>query len=465
MLIGLLIFSLLFGALALSHLDWAILLLIFSLPSYLIRFNIFGLPTTLLEVMILITFFIWFIKFLWPNFKNFLKNRKKNLPYPFSWEIILILIISWIAVIVAGFNFSSLGIWKAYFFEPILVFILIFNVFKNKKDLLKIFWALLASATLVSLFAIFQKITGLFISNPYWAAEATRRSVSFFGYPNAVGLYLAPLVMIFIGWLFSYPWKNIYEQAGQKILIILTIIFSFLGIYAARSEGALIGIAIGLVIFGFLAGRKQRIITFLLLITVISGTFYFAPSKNFISSKLSLQDLSGQIRIQQWKETLTMLSNGKLLSGAGLDNYQKAVKPYHQEGIFFNNDNLANFDAVVWASSTLRTKYWQPVEIYMYPHNIFLNFWSELGLIGLLLFLWLIGKYLLISLKLSLALSREKSSEKYLALGLLTAMIAIIIHGLVDVPYFKNDLSLMFWILFALLGFLNLNYQQNKHLQ
>ena len=90
MLIGLLIFSLLFGALALSHLDWAILLLIFSLPSYLIRFNIFGLPTTLLEVMILITFFIWFIKFLWPNFKNFLKNRKKNLPYPFSWEIILI---------------------------------------------------------------------------------------------------------------------------------------------------------------------------------------------------------------------------------------------------------------------------------------------------------------------------------------------------------------------------------------
>jgi len=117
---------------------------------------------------------------------------------------------------------------------------------------------------------------------------------------------------------------------------------------------------------------------------------------------------------------------------------------------------------VVWASSTLRTKYWQPVEIYMYPHNIFLNFWSELGLLGVLLFIWLIGKYLFISLKLTLALSREKKAEKYLILGLLSAMITIVVHGLVDVPYFKNDLAVMFWILFALLGFLNFNYHQTE---
>ncbi|MBU4014686.1 hypothetical protein KJ878_00585 [Patescibacteria group bacterium] len=36
-------------------------------------------------------------------------------------------------------------------------------------------------------------------------------------------------------------------------------------------------------------------------------------------------------------------------------------------------------------------------------------------------------------------------------------MIAITIHGLVDVPYFKNDLAVMFFILIAIIGLINLN--------
>jgi hypothetical protein len=40
--------------------------------------------------------------------------------------------------------------------------------------------------------------------------------------------------------------------------------------------------------------------------------------------------------------------------------------------------------------------------------------------------------------------------------GLFCAMIAIVIHGLVDVPYFKNDLAAMFFIYLALIGSFNL---------
>ena len=35
-------------------------------------------------------------------------------------------------------------------------------------------------------------------------------------------------------------------------------------------------------------------------------------------------------------------------------------------------------------------------------------------------------------------------------LGVFAAMLAVIVHGLVDVPYFKNDLSLEFWALVGL---------------
>lgn len=32
----------------------------------------------------------------------------------------------------------------------------------------------------------------------------------------------------------------------------------------------------------------------------------------------------------------------------------------------------------------------------------------------------------------------------------LASMAALLVHGLVDVPYFKNDLAVLFWILISL---------------
>jgi O-antigen ligase len=457
MLIYLIIFLALFLALALSRLDYALFFLIAALPAYLIRFSVFGIPSTILEAMILITFTIWFLKNWLPYFRDLIRKKTERLPYPFSWEIVSLIILSFIATGVASFSLGALGIWKAYFFEPILVFILIINLYREKKDWQKILWALLLSAISVSILAIYQKITGQFIFNDFWANEATRRVVSWFGYPNAVGLYLAPLVLLFLGWFFSLPHQTTLSKAFKKILIILTIAASLLSIYFARSEGALLGIAAGLFVFGLLAGRKQRIATFVLALVVVSGIFFFAPSRNFVFTKLTLNDLSGQIRQRQWKETLLALNGAKIITGAGLNNYQKIVAPYHQEGIFFNSDNLPNFDASLRASATLRAKYWQPVEIYLYPHNIFLNFWSEIGLLGALVFMWLIFKSIYLSLKLTITYGREKYREKYLALGLMTALVTIFVHGLVDVPYFKNDLSVMFWLFLAFIGLLNLN--------
>jgi len=453
---------LLFTVLAFVRLDWALLLTIAALPAYLIRFKVYGLPLTFLETMILISFGVWFVKNFLPHLKKIIKNHLARMPYPFSVEIILLLIIALVSAGVSGFSSGSLGIYKAYFFEPVLLFILIFNVFKTRRDTLKIFGALLISALLISLFAIYQKITGQFITNSFWANEATRRVVSVFGYPNAVGLYLAPLVMIFTGWLLYLPKRTLLSGAMKKIIILLTVIFSFLAIYFAHSRGALIGLAVALLVFILLAAQKQRK-NIIVGLGIFALLFLIVPTtRNYLVKETQFKDLSSEIRRQQWKETLKMLNDGRIISGAGLDNYQTAVKPYHQDGLFFNSDNLPNFSEQLTASSTLRAKYWQPVEIYMYPHNIFLNFWSELGLFGLILFIWIIIKYLFISLKLIVIYSRENRSERYLIIGLLGAVVVIIIHGLVDVPYFKNDLAAMFLIFLALLGSFNLQEKYDE---
>jgi O-antigen ligase len=455
----------LFLALTVWHLDWAVLLTIAALPAYLIRFSIGGLPMTFLEAMILISFGVWFFSHFLPRAKDLFHRRTERTKYPFAKEIIALLLISLGAAGVAGFSFDALGIWKAYFFEPILLFILVLNLFSEKTGQKKILGALVISSLAISLFAIFQKITGLYINNELWAAAETRRVVSFFGYPNAIGLYLAPLVMIFTGWLFSNFKNGRTEKIGLNILILVTIILAVLSIWFAHCEGALIGLLAGAVIFGLIAGKSWRRLTLAGLVVVILIISFLTPLRQTVISKFTLTDLSGKIRRQQWTETMAMLSGARFITGAGLANYQTVIKPYHQEGIFFNRDNIANFDSVLYGNAELRAKYWQPTEIYLYPHNIFLNFWSELSFLGALLFVWIIIKYLYAALKLEIGYEREGNGERYLALGLLTAMIVISVHGLVDVPYFKNDLAAMFWLMIALIGVYSLNYRQERELK
>ncbi|MBU4455495.1 O-antigen ligase family protein, partial [Patescibacteria group bacterium] len=351
----------------------------------------------------------------------------------------------------------------------------------------------------VSVFAIYQKFTGAFIFNELWAAEETRRVTSFFGYPNAVGLYLGPIMLILLVWIFDQYSKiksknlrqdikeifnfqfSIFNQFFKIIFLFLTIIISLLSIYFAKSEGAMIGIAAGLLVFGLSAGKKIRWVVAALILLALIGIINFQPLRDYAVKKITLTDLSGEIRKQQWRETWQMLAASPLrfALGAGLANYQNAVAPYHQEGIFFNKDNdLEFYRHVVW-NEEYKKSHWQPVEVYLYPHNIILNFWSELGLAGLLLFVWIIGKFFVIGIwnffgnclprcaargrgKLEIG-NLETRKDKYLALGLLGAMTVIVIHGVVDVPYFKNDLAVMFWLLIAMMGLINLekNYGEN----
>jgi O-antigen ligase len=177
-----------------------------------------------------------------------------------------------------------------------------------------------------------------------------------------------------------------------------------------------------------------------------------APLREFALEKMQLKDLSGEIRKQQWKETWTMMKEENMwVMGAGLANYQSAIKPYHQEGIFFNHDNNPRYrNEIVWGGPEQKQKYWQPVEIYMYPHNFFLNFWTELGLLGMIMAICLVVKFIFITIQL-IKKSKTPGERAYL-LGLLGALLALVVHGVVDVPYFKNDLAVLWWVVFALLS-------------
>jgi O-antigen ligase len=391
--------------------------------------------------------------------------------YPFDVEIALVLIISWIAIIVAGGTNAAMGVWKAYFFEPVLVFLLVLNVFRDNANdanytrmtrikIEKILWPLTISAFYISVVAIFQKISGLFIIPEFWP-----RVTGVFPYPNALGLYLGPLVLLMIGWFFyNFRTRDSYFEWKQGLLTV-TIILSIASIIFARSEGALAAVAAGLIIFGILADKRVRLVTISLVIALGLAILITPQTREYAIDKITLRDLSGEIRKQQWRETWQMLRDGRLILGSGLMNYSQAIKPYHQEGIFFNRDKDPEFHRhVVW-NEEYKKSHWQPVEIYLYPHNIVLNFWTELGILGVLLFIWIIFRYMIVGINIARRQTTDDRRQRFIVLGLMGAMIVIIIHGIVDVPYFKNDLAVIFWVLIGMLGLVRLQIHPSTSLR
>jgi O-antigen ligase len=80
----------------------------------------------------------------------------------------------------------------------------------------------------------------------------------------------------------------------------------------------------------------------------------------------------------------------------------------------------------------------------IYPHNIFLNFWTETGLLGLLSVLWIIV--------VVARFSFHRQTDLVWRDAFTAAFLAILTHGLIDVPYFKNDLAVLTWMMLALLA-------------
>jgi O-antigen ligase len=77
-----------------------------------------------------------------------------------------------------------------------------------------------------------------------------------------------------------------------------------------------------------------------------------------------------------------------------------------------------------------------------HPHNLFLAFWLNAGLIGLLAFLGLVIFWFFQAAKLQ---------KTPIVLAAMSVMLYILLHGLADTTYFKNDLAIIFWLNFLVL--------------
>ncbi len=123
-------------------------------------------------------------------------------------------------------------------------------------------------------------------------------------------------------------------------------------------------------------------------------------------------------RLQIWSDTLRMLRDHPIL-GAGLRAYTQVMTPY------VHGNRIPE----------------------LYPHDVWLAMWSELGILGLASFVALMAILLWRGWR---GFATATGFWRPLLWGTAAAFVAIAVHGIFDTPYFKNDLAAEFWVLAAL---------------
>jgi O-antigen ligase len=422
--------------LGIKNFNFAFYLLIALLPTYLIRFSVYNLPLTIWECLLVILTAIYLVKLI----RSKALKTKLNLPLAIIWPTLLLIISATISLYFAPDLRTGLGWLKAFFLEPLIFLGLVSAVVKKENFWPRIIRALGFPVLAIAIFGIYQYITGEMIPNAFWANEATRRITTFFGYPNANALFVGPIICLTIANVWLSFKGGIKKNLGWFIFDSLVIIGGLAVIYWAKSSGAMIAIA-GALLIALLFVKQIRPYLLGLILCGAIAVAVLPVTKDYLSKRivevssthLPLNASSLHMRVQQWRETIELLKTTPYF-GSGLAGYQIAVIPFHQNS---------------------------HVEIFLFPHNFFLNFYVHTGLLGLLAILWLVITAIVLWFKNYFSILKQPEA-KVLNIVAGLALLEILIHGLVDVPYFKNDLAPLFLLVICLIGSLNFLATKSK---
>ncbi len=403
-------------------------------PLYVVRCSSFSwcsspIPFTLLEILILITILIWLLSK--TISQSSLTQSLEKIPPIFKILFFIFFLSGLLAVLTASDKITALGALKAYFIEPMLFAYICFDYLQQETKSKLILISLAFSVIWLGVLSLLEYLFHFSLANQEEYLLRGRISGVYLS-SNALSLFLGPIIFIILGKLFEFA-KQKNQNLSVTYLLIVAIFASIIGVFLSGSRGGIFGVFCGLILFLILKysfeknNRKiiivfQRIVRYffpILTIFCLIILFNIGNIAELRGEKKIFADLNPRICL--WEGSVNIIKN-KPIFGSGLSGFQEVYKNYQTCS----------------------------KEVINYPHNIFLNFWTEIGIIGLISFL---GIILLITNKL---LNLDKISLT--TIGIVCSFSVIMLHGLVDVPYFKNDLSLVFWVLIALAMF-ELDYQ------
>jgi len=463
-------------------------------PAYVIKFNLFGFPTDILMVWVILfwaIFFIWLIaKKQLPDFLRSITSLDKKI-FLLTGLFFLSGIIS---LFVRGLDRAKLGQFIVLFLQPVSIFFIGRYLLKQFPDtkyyILNTIYFLLAAA---GIYAVIQYFTLLGLPPAWWGnSNEPKRALSFFIHPNFYALFAAPLLAFLVPHLsgvilnpsapahsassgrpersrtaegegslnlskfdkgFLAQMHSLGMTAKNKFFYLACWLLGAIGLFLSLSRAGWLGLAAAIAVYLIVAADKKIrktasvIVIFIVIVILAVPNFRYRVLLPFYGEKSAVS------RFSLWDTGIKGVKESPL-TGLGLTGFSRQWQTLNTDPGLTDTHN--------------------------FPHNIFLDFWVETGLLGLISITILIGLYIYRGLKnttpsasqtpllykegnTATAVSppnlggvpREAGGgdidrQQLAKLSIALFLIALIAQGLIDNPYFKNDLAMVFWVVLSL---------------
>jgi O-antigen ligase len=201
------------------------------------------------------------------------------------------------------------------------------------------------------------------------------------------------------------------------------------GLFLTESRGSLVGLGVALVVAPFAAGRGRRALVATLAAVMILGAvgwFEFVASRSALERITHPEKAGGSGREDLWTVGWRMVE-AHPVRGVGLGNFP--VSSIH----YLLRPGLTQRDIYI-------------VDRPLVPHNIYLNVLTELGIVGLLLFITILAIALHCALQAARAFSRRGDPMmEIFARGLFVALVALLAADFFSSQLYNKEL----WLLLA----------------
>jgi O-antigen ligase len=389
------------------------------------KVSIFGIPIYFLELCILgaIASSLW--SYEWRG-KNFIKMLQKQDTF-FVVGMLMILFGASVSTFASiSTSLTSIGQLKAWFFFPMLYFIWGVS-FLSLESRYQLYKAWFIGTVLITFVALFGLQEGYITYDHRLAFPYTS--------PNFLAYLILPGVIL--GSYFLIHLKQRKERLLGALCLVLVLLEGYVlvqtqsyNVWMSAVFSLLLGAGL-LLSLSAIHNKKKYWGGILLLLLLVASTLFSIVRDDSKWQNLFKQDGRSAFdsRLIIW-EVATRLVRDNPILGIGVGNFQKEYLSYQE---YFP-------PYLEWAVPE--------------PHNLFLAFWLQAGIVGLLGFLLLVIRMIMIIFqKMWKSDMYQVKTEGVL---ILTLIFSFILYGIFDTPYFRNDLAFLFWTL-MLLGVLYLS--------
>jgi len=356
--------------------------------------------------------------------------------------VFLFLLLGCLSLVWTTNIYNSILAIPLFIVGPILFFIII-NSIQEQKIIDTLLLTIIIVGLAMSIYGILQYMG---IDFEFWEGNVGRQRVmGLFGNVNYYAEYLILPLSLTIGLVLA---RN---TIFNRLLLVIAFIVMASALLLTFTRGSYLAIAITIPVILFLyfksSANKQnkifykKIILYFILLAIIALAIIYIPhplnredtTLGKLRSRVTIESLtSGSSvlrRLATWNFTWIMIEDYPIL-GSGIGTYGYHSLKY-QADFFAQGDNREIY----------------PHGFAVQAHNEYLQLWSELGIIGLLIFLWIIFSYYR---NIFINFQKMEERKKAIVIGLAGGVTAVLVDSIFGFPLQLAASLSLFWMFLGL---------------